>query len=431
MAAQPSKGGEPIAAAYSALGPPAGEQQSGLTAAEAARRLARYGPNEPTPPHRAGPLIQFLRFCTNPLVLILLIASAVSATVGDAADAAIIAAVVALSVILNFFQAYRSEQAVRRLRERVAPTATVLRDNRWLELPRRDVVPGDVIRLSAGDLVPADARLITSRDLHVQQAALTGESIPVEKGAPQSAAPDADKDADLVFLGTSVASGMATATVVATGPATAFGQIAERLVVRPPETEFDRGARQFGVLIAQTVSFLVLFILMVNVALGHKPLESLLFAVALAVGLTPEFLPMITTVTLSMGAVQMARKHVIVKHLDAIENFGSIDVLQRQDRDAHGRRDDARPLARPVRDAERASAAPRIHQQLLRNRNQKPTGRGDLEDRQVRDRRMEQARRDPVRFRAPPSVDPCRERSDAHSDREGRAGEREGDLRFV
>ena len=303
--------------------------EAGLTTVESSRRLAQYGPNVPAPPRRAGPLLQFLSFCTNPLVVILLIASVAAALVGESADAAIIASIVIVSVILNFVQAFRSEKAVVRLREQVAPTATVLRDGQWLERPRREVVPGDIVRLSAGDLVPADAQLLTARDLHVQEAALTGESMPVEKhggGAP-SPSESTQSESGQIFMGTSVVSGIATALVIATGPRTAFGQIAERLLARPPETEFDRGARQFGLLIMRTVFFLVLFILLVNLSLGRNALESLLFAVALAVGLTPEFLPMITTVTLSMGAVRMARKHVIVKHLDAIENFGSIDVL--------------------------------------------------------------------------------------------------------
>jgi Mg2+-importing ATPase len=304
------------------------ESEIGLSGAEAERRFAEFGPNEPVPAKIAGPLFQFLRFCANPLVLILLIASATSAFLGQAVDAIIIAMMVVLSVVLNFIQAYRSEKAVQRLRDQVAPTATVMRDGDWIELPRREIVPGDIVRLSAGDLVPADARLLRSQDLHVQQAALTGESMPAEKyiGAAESGATDALRP-DLVFLGTSVVSGTATALVVATGPRTSFGDIAARLSERPPETEFDRGTRQFGILIMKTVFFLVLFILVVSLAMHRNALESLLFAVALAVGLTPEFLPMITTVTLSMGAIRMARNKVIVKHLDAIENLGSIDLL--------------------------------------------------------------------------------------------------------
>jgi P-type Mg2+ transporter len=302
--------------------------EAGLTGQDAARRLVEHGPNEPAGQARSGPLREFLHFFANPLVLILLSAAVVSAVLGQAADAAIIIAIVVVSTILSFFQAYRSERAVLSLRERVAPTATVLRDRGWTEIARREVVPGDIIRLSAGDMVPADARLIACRDLHVQQAALTGESAPIEKsavGAPRLA--ESGDFPDTVFLGTSVVSGTATALVVATGAATQFGDVAMRLAARPPETEFDRGTRQFGILILETVTFLVLFILLANLSVHRNALESLLFAVALAVGLTPEFLPMITTVTLSMGAVRMARKHVIVKRLDAIENFGSIDIL--------------------------------------------------------------------------------------------------------
>jgi Mg2+-importing ATPase len=190
------------------------------------------------------------------------------------------------------------------------------------------VVVGDIVRLSAGDLVPADARLVTADDLYVQQSALTGESLPSEKtpsdGPITRSGPDA---AELVFLGTSIVSGTATAVVFATGAQTAFGDIVERLAARPEETEFERGTRRFGTLILQTVLFLVLFILIVNVTLGRDAFQSLLFSVALAVGLTPEFLPMITTVTLAQGAIRMAREKVIVKHLSAIQNLGSIDVL--------------------------------------------------------------------------------------------------------
>jgi P-type Mg2+ transporter len=301
---------------------------AGLTAAEAARRVKEAGPNDPAATKQGGPLAEFLRFCASPLVIILFVASVTAALLGQVIDASIIAVMVLLSVILNFMQAYRSEREVERLRERVAPTATVLRDAAWSEIPRRDLVPGDILRLCAGDLVPADARLIQSRDLHVQEAALTGESTPAEKSAAEQKSEEPSAlAANMVFLGTSVVSGTATALVVATGKATAFGDIVLRLALRRPETEFDRGIRQFGILILETVTFLVLFIMLVNIAMHRDALESLLFAVALAVGLTPEFLPMITTVTLASGAVRMARQKVIVKHLVSIQNFGSIDVL--------------------------------------------------------------------------------------------------------
>ena len=205
----------------------------------------------------------------------------------------------------------------------------MLRDGTWLELPRRELVPGDIVRLTAGDLVPADARLVQATDLHVQQAALTGESLPVEKSADDdSDAKESFADArNCVFLGTSVVSGLGTALITATGRGTAFGDIAVRLASRAPETEFERGVKSFSVLIMQTVFFLVLFIVVVGVIGHHQLFETMLFAIALAVGLTPEFLPMITTVTLGQGALRMAKQKVIVKHLESIQNFGSIDTL--------------------------------------------------------------------------------------------------------
>jgi P-type Mg2+ transporter len=302
---------------------------SGLTSVEATRRLGEYGPNEPAPKRRLSAAVEIARLFANPLVLILLVASAVSAWLGEDADAGIIIAIVLLSVIVDFWQSYRSQQAADRLRASVAPTATVLRDGTFQEIPLRQLVPGDVVRLSAGDLVPADARLLDSRDLSVQQSMLTGESLPADKKAspddsPKTRGPDAP---DLVFLGTSVVSGTATALVTATGPRTLFGDIAKRLGSRVPDTEFESGLRRFSLLILRTTIALVLFILLISILVKHDALESLLFAVALGVGLTPEFLPMIATVTLTQGALRMARDKVIVKHLRAIQNLGSIDIL--------------------------------------------------------------------------------------------------------
>ncbi len=305
-----------------------GSSGEGLTTAAATTRLQELGRNELADRGLLWKLLDFLRSAANPLVLILLVAAAASAMLGDIADAVIIAGIVFLSAAINFWQTFTSDQAVRRLQQQVAPTATVRRDGAWRELPRHQLVVGDVVRLAAGDLVPADARLIDAVDLHVDQAALTGESLPVEKAATSAALTSTGPEsACLVFLGTSIVSGTATAVTFASGRDTTFGDIAERLAARPDETEFERGMRGFGVLILQTVIFLVLFILVVNISLGRNALESLLFSVALAVGLTPEFLPMITTVTLAQGAIQMAREKVIVKHLSAIQNLGSIDIL--------------------------------------------------------------------------------------------------------
>ncbi len=307
---------------------PAADNQ-GLTSREAEARLAEFGANDPAASLKRSSIVELLILFVNPLVLILLIAAAASALLGERVNASIIFVVVVVGVVINFVQTFRSSRAAERLREQVTPTATVLRDGEWREIPRRTVVPGDLIRLSAGDLVPADARLRESRDLYAHQSALTGESMPAEKDvAGKTNETSADPNArNMVFLGTSIVSGTATAEVVATGRKTAYGDIAERLTRRPPETEFERGLRHFGSLILRTVFFLVMFILTVSIVMHHDALESLLFAVALAVGLTPEFLPMITSVTLAKGAVAMARDKVIVKRLAAIQNFGSIDVL--------------------------------------------------------------------------------------------------------
>ena len=300
---------------------------TGLTPQEAAARLDQFGPNEPAATRRHSLFSDFLHAFSNPLVLILVIAAVISAFMGEAVDAGIIGVIVLLSAIIDVTQTYRSQQAMERLRDRVAPRAAVLRGGEWKEIQRREVVPGDIIRLSAGDLVPADARLLAARDLYVQQAALTGESLPCEKAATGKPASPKAEARNMVFLGTSVVSGTATAEVVATGPGTAFGDISARLAAHPEETAFDHGLRNFSQLLARTVLFLVIFLIVASIVRHRDPFQSLLFAVALAVGLTPEFMPMITSVTLSKGAVAMAHKKVIVKHLSAIQNLGSMDVL--------------------------------------------------------------------------------------------------------
>ncbi|HEV2387931.1 MAG TPA: magnesium-translocating P-type ATPase [Candidatus Acidoferrales bacterium] len=301
----------------------------GLTSEEAARLISRYGPNDPAPVKRGTAVLELLVLFLNPLVIILMVASVVSFLLGDAVDAGIILLMVLLGVAINFVQTYRSQRAIEQLREKVTPTATVLRDGAWKEIKRHEVVPGDVVRVSAGDLIPADGKLVASRDLYVQQAALTGESLPSEKDARAAVSEGAGtpESPNLVFLGTSVVSGTGTAVIFATGPRTAFGEVAERLVGRPEETEFERSMRRFGWLIMRAVFFLVLFIVIVRVALHKDAFESFVFAVALAVGLTPEFLPMITSVTFARGAVRMAKDQVVVKHLPAIQNFGTIDVF--------------------------------------------------------------------------------------------------------
>jgi Mg2+-importing ATPase len=298
----------------------------GLSEKQAEERLLEIGPNEPISTKKEALLVQIARRFASPLVAILVIASVISAAIGDLANAVIIWAVVLLSVAVEFTQTYRSQRAAEALKAGVAPTASVQRDGVWKEILRRDLVPGDLIRLSAGDMVPADAWLVQAKDLHVQEAALTGESLPVEKTASEGPA-NVEQAEHRVFMGSSVVSGFAQALLTETGPRTAFGQIAHTLVLRPPQTEFEIGIHKFGVFIMKTVLVLVLMLFAASSVMHRDPLQSVLFAVALAVGLTPEFLPMITTVTLAKGAVRMARSKVIVKNLAAIQNFGSIDIL--------------------------------------------------------------------------------------------------------
>lgn len=302
--------------------------ENGLSSEEADERLKAFGSRPFVTLRLRSRISEFIRVTANPMIAILLVASGISAFLGSTLDATIIVAMVALSSAMNWWQTFRSKRAVKRLQEQITPSATVCRDGRWIELPRHLVAVGDVIRLSSGDLVPADGRLIEAIDLHVQQGALTGESLPSEKFVSPDRQTSVTADsAGFVFLGTSIVSGTAKAVIFATGKNTSFGQIVEQLSESPAETEFERGMRRFGLLVLKTVVFLVLFILLANVGLGRDAFQSLLFSVALAVGLTPEFLPMITTVTLAHGAVRMAKEKVIVKHLSAIQNLGSIDIL--------------------------------------------------------------------------------------------------------
>jgi Mg2+-importing ATPase len=292
----------------------------GLTTTEATRLLAQVGPNEIETSQRFWAFRTVLQFATNPLVVILLVASLVSGLLGEALNATLIAAMVALSIGLDFYQSYSSEQAVRTLRSLVTPRASVWRDGHPVEIPTREIVPGDVLDVRAGDLLSADATLTAGTSLNVDEAALTGESLPAEKRADAGGV-------SLLFAGTSIVSGVGRAVVTATGPRTQFGAIAHALIEKAPPTEFELGARRFGTLIMRTIVGLVLFVFLVSALLHRDPLESLLFALALAVGLTPEFLPMIMTVTLSQGARRMARGKVIVKRLAAIEHLGNMDIL--------------------------------------------------------------------------------------------------------
>lgn len=300
----------------------------GLTSAAAASQLKRYGVNSLTPRRAESALRQLVRSLLSPLSLVLVAAAVASLMLGRIVDGSIILLMVFLGGLLNFWQTARSSQAIHKLQSQLTAIANVRRDGHWVTVPRELLVPGDVIRLSSGDLVPADVRLLEAAGLHVQQAALTGESFPVEKQATANPLDHTGPDQPaLLFVGTSIVSGAGSAVVIATGSQTAFGEIAARLADRPEETAFEQGSRRFGLFIMRTVIALVGFLLLLSLVLGRDPLQSLLFAVALAVGLTPEFLPMISTVTLAHGAAGMARQKVIVRHLEAIQNLGSMEVL--------------------------------------------------------------------------------------------------------
>jgi Mg2+-importing ATPase len=306
------------------VSPPAPGAAGGLSSAEAHRLARRYGPNEFRARAEHGVLYDLARRFRSPLVLILLAASLVSAFTGDVASFVIIAATVVLSVAIDFVQEHRAGRAAEALRRRVQVRASVVRDGQVTSLPVTRLVPGDVVRLGPGSLIPGDGRLIEATGLHVNESLLTGEPFPVEK-RPAAAHGHAEKD-DL-FMGTSVVSGAGTMRITRTGGATEIGKIARTLQAEPPPTSFERGLRAFGMLIMRLTAFMVLFVLLVNTALHRPVLESFLFAIALAVGLTPELLPMIVSVTLSRGALRLAHEHVIVKRLAAIEGLGSMDVL--------------------------------------------------------------------------------------------------------
>lgn len=311
-----------------ALAAALGTGTDGLTSDQAEVQLAATGPNSVEDASHLSTLRLLLRQFESPLVLILAFAATLSLLLQQWVDAGIILAIVLGSSLLSFFQEYRASSAVEALKRRLALTARVLRDGVEQALPVTTIVPGDVILLAAGNLIPADGLLIEAQDFLVSEASMTGESFPVEK-RPGIVAADATlaQRTNTVFLGASVRSGSARVLVVRTGHRTEFGAIAARLRARPPESDFTRGVRQFGYLLIRVMVVIVLFVLTVNLLLDRPVIESLLFAAALAVGLSPELLPAIISVTLSAGARAMARRGVIVRRLDAIENLGSMNIL--------------------------------------------------------------------------------------------------------
>lgn len=306
-----------------------GASERGLQSAAAAALRKTYGENLLHAAPRHGLALEFLAHLRNPLVLLLLAASGASALLGDVTSFVVIVVIVIGSVTLDFVQEHRAANAALRLRESVALRATVLRDGEYTQLPASQIVPGDMVQLSAGDLVPADGRIVEARDFFVRQSALTGESFPVEKtpGNLGSEAQEAADAANAAFMGSSVISGSARLLVCRTGSGTLLGGMADTLREPAGPTAFERGTRRFGLLILRITFVLVLLVVFTHLLARRPVQETFMFAVALAVGLTPELLPMIVSVTLSRGALRMSEKKVVVKRLAAIQNLGCMDVL--------------------------------------------------------------------------------------------------------
>ena len=300
----------------------------GLSADEAARRLARFGLNHSVKSKGTNVLGLLLSQFKSAIILILLAASILSLFLGQETNAVIIVVIIFISAALGFWQEYQATSAMQRLIALVHVTATVLRDSKPEEIHVENVVPGDVIVLKAGDVIPADSLIIGAQDLFVDEATLTGESYPVEKSVGLTAA-DAPLAArtNAVFTGTHVINGTGRILVVKTGTETEFGKVAGRLAARPPETGFEHGIRRFGYLLSEVTLILVIIIFAINVMLTKPIIDSLMFSLALAVGLTPQLLPAIISVNLARGAAQMARGKVIVKRLASIENLGSMNIL--------------------------------------------------------------------------------------------------------
>ena len=303
--------------------------KKGLREREAKTRAQRYGLNIISEKKKKTVIFQILSRFQNPLVILLIVASVLAAFVGDIDSSIIIFSMIVLSVGLDFFQEYRAGKAAEGLRQSVALKSTVLREGKVREMLSSELVPGDIVILSAGNLVPADGRLLFSRGLFLNQALLTGESFPVEKTATDltKTTDDLTSATNALFMGTSIVSGEARMIVCNTGQQTFLGQIADVLEQRHPPSAFEIGTKQFGYLLMRLTILLSLFVLIVNLFFHRPFLETVLFALALAVGMTPEFLPMVMSVTLARGSVRMARKKVIVKRLSAIHDLGSMDVL--------------------------------------------------------------------------------------------------------
>jgi len=302
--------------------------KNGLTSTESVRRLSSYGANLLKPPKRTDVLTLLLAQFKSPIILILLFAIGLSFFLKDIPDASIIFSIVLVSGLLGFWQERGATSAVEKLLSIVRLKAGVVRDNKTVEVPVEDIVPGEIVVLHAGDIVPGDGLLFDAKDLFVDEAMLTGETFPIEKTEAVLAENTMlGLRTNSLWMGTHVVSGSARVLIVRTGKETEFGKVSERLKLRPQETEFERGIKQFGYFLMQVTMALVVAIFAINVFLARPVLEAMLFSLAIAVGLTPQLLPAIISINLSHGAKRMALKKVIVKRLASIENFGSMNII--------------------------------------------------------------------------------------------------------
>ncbi len=302
----------------------------GLSGIEAERRLSEGIETQQQQPEYTANWISVLgNQLKNPLLLVLFFAAGASAVTGSHVDAAILLTILSISVGIGFNREYRAQSIAAALRKRISIKSKVLRDGVPIIIPSTEVVLGDVVQLSAGSLIPGDGVLLTSTDFFVNEGILTGESFPAEKSADEISSPNAGIGArkNCVFQGTNVRSGTGKCVIVRTGGGTQFGKIAHRLKLRAPENEFDRGLRHFGELLTMTMVVVMAMIFAANIILGRPPIQTLMFSIALAVGLSPELLPVILTINLARGSEELARRGVLVRRLIAIENLGSMDVL--------------------------------------------------------------------------------------------------------
>jgi len=303
--------------------------KNGLSEQEANKRLEKYGYNEPAKKKKKSILIQILSKFFNPLVIVLLIVGVFSFFFGEKISALIVSLMAVMSVSLSFIQEYRAGKEAEKLSEMVRTVVSVYRDGKLKEVKIKELVPGDMVDLFAGDMISADLRIIFCKDLFINQASLTGESFPVEKvSTPVFPKDDSISESkNIAFMGSSVVSGTALAVVIKTGLFTQFGQMSQGLVTDEQETSFDRGVKDFTLLMLRAMFVMVLFIFTINALKRGDVLEAILFSLGVAVGLTPEMLPMIVAINLSKGAIAMSKKEVIVKRLNSIQNFGAMDTL--------------------------------------------------------------------------------------------------------